>query len=490
MRFGALIEPPDGDAVSTPEGTLDYRDLRAASAAVAAALPPGERVVVWATNELATVLGVVGALGAGVPFVPLNPKLGGQELAHVLADARPAAVLASATAQLPAGLEELARIEPEAAVAAAAAGAAGDDTPDADAIWTREHDDRAPAMVLYTSGTTGPPKGVVLGRGAIARNLEALAGAWAWTRDDVLVHGLPLFHVHGLVLGVLGPLWLGGRVRHLGAFDVHGVADALHGDATMLFGVPTMYHRLAQAAEEDQHVASALRGARLLVSGSAALPAADHDRIERACGQRIVERYGMTETLMITSVRHDGERRAGYVGPPLPGVELRVLDDSGAEVPADDATIGGVVVRSPSLFDGYLHAPEATAEAFQEGWFATGDLGTRTPDGYLRLVGRRTTDLIKSGGYRIGAGEVEAALLTHPGVGEAAVLGLADADLGERIVAWIVPAGDERPDPAALIDHVARALTPHKRPREIRFVESLPRNAMGKVRKRDLDAAG
>jgi acyl-CoA synthetase (AMP-forming)/AMP-acid ligase II len=428
---------------------------------------------VWATGELATVAGVVGALAAGVPFVPLNPKLGTQELAHVVADAEPGAVLAAATAALPEGLAGLARIAP------ALTGA-----PDRGPL--PDHPDERPAVVMYTSGTTGPPRGVVLSRGAIARNLDALADAWAWTGADVLAHALPLFHVHGLVLGVLGPLRLGGRVRHLGAFDPAAAAAALAGDATMLFGVPTMYHRLAEAAERHPRIAAGLRAARLLVSGSAALPAADHDRIERASGQRIVERYGMTETLMITSVRHDGERRAGYVGRPLPGIELRVVDDAGLPVPADDATIGGVEVRGASMFDGYLNAPEATAQAFRgAGWFATGDLGALAPDGYLRLVGRASTDLIKSGGYRIGAGEVESALLTHSSVGEAAVLGLPDDDLGERIVAWVVANG-EPPEPAALIDHVAGALTPHKRPREIRFVDALPRNAMGKVRKREL----
>ena len=477
MRFPALEEPGDREAVTTPEGSLSYRELRDAAAGVAAALPPAtERVALWATSELATVAGVMGALAAGIPFVPLNPKLGEHELAHVLADARPGAVLAANTAELPAALGDLPRVAP-----GAARSGSGDGVP--------ARPDEAPAAILYTSGTTGPPKGVVLSRGAIARNLDALADAWAWTGDDVLAHALPLFHVHGLVLGILGPLRLGGTVRHLGVFDAARVAAALAGGATMLFGVPTMYHRLAEASERDGGVAAALRGARLLVSGSAPLAAADHDRIERACGQQVVERYGMTETLMITSVRHDGERRAGYVGAPLPGVDVRVLDDAGAEVPADDATIGGVEVRSASLFDGYLDAPEATAEVLRDGWFATGDLGTRTPDGYLRLVGRRSTDLIKSGGYRIGAGEIESALLMHPAVGEAAVLGVPDDDLGERIVAWIVPAGDT-PAERELIDHVAAALTPHKRPREVRFVDSLPRNAMGKVRKRDLVADG
>jgi malonyl-CoA/methylmalonyl-CoA synthetase len=473
MRLAALDAPGDGPAVTMPEGSLSGWELRAAAGAVARELAGAERVAVWATSELATVAGVLGALTAGVPFVPLNPKLGTQELAHVLADAEPDAVLAASAAALPDGLGRIERIAPSL-------------TGQPDPGPLPEHPDERPALVMYTSGTTGPPKGVVLSRGAIARNLDALAGAWAWTGADVLAHALPLFHVHGLVLGVLGPLRLGGRVRHLGGFDPAEAAAALAGDATMLFGVPTMYHRLADAAERDPQVAAGLRAARLLVSGSAALPAADHDRIERASGQRIVERYGMTETLMITSVRHDGERRAGYVGRPLPGIELRVVDDAGLPVPADDATIGGVEVRGASMFDGYLNAPRATAQAFRDGgWFATGDLGALAPDGYLRLVGRASTDLIKSGGHRIGAGEVESALLTHASVGEAAVLGLPDDDLGERIVAWVVANG-EPPEPDALIDHVAGALTPHKRPREIRFVDALPRNAMGKVRKREL----
>jgi malonyl-CoA/methylmalonyl-CoA synthetase len=475
MLFPALSNPPEREAVRTQEGALTYRQLRDAAASVATELPRGERVAVWATPSLAMVVGALGALAAGAPLIPLNPKSGARELEHVVGDARPAAVVAPAGAELP---EALAGLPPVAAGAAPAG-----------APWPDEPDETTAAIVMYTSGTTGPAKGVVLSRRAIARNLDALADAWAWTGADVLVHALPLFHVHGFVLGILGPLRLGGRVRHLGAFDPRRVAAALDDGGTMLFGVPTMYHRLAEAAENDPGVASALRGARLLVSGSAPLPAADHDRIERACGQRIVERYGMTETLMITAVRSDGERRAGYVGRPLPGVEVRVVDDDGAAVPADDATIGGVLVRGPSLLDGYLNQPEATADAFRDGWFDTGDLGTLSPDGYLRLVGRRSTDMIKSGGYRIGAGEIESALLAFPGVAEAAVLGLPDPDLGERIVAWVVPSRGERPDANSLVDHVASVLTPHKRPREVRFVESLPRNAMGKVQKRDLLAS-
>jgi malonyl-CoA/methylmalonyl-CoA synthetase len=257
----------------------------------------------------------------------------------------------------------------------------------------------------------------------------------------------------------------------------------------MVFGVPTMYHRLAADAEGDDAIAAALRKARLLVSGSAALPAVEHERIERLSGQRIVERYGMSETLMNTSIRADGDRRAGYVGPPLEGVEIRLLDDAGEPIEAaDDETIGEIAVRGPNLFLEYLNRPDATAEAVVDGWFRTGDLATRGPDGYIRIVGRRATDLIKSGGYKIGAGEIEGALLEHPGVREAAVTGEPDPDLGERIVAWIVPSEGASPSTDELADHVASLLTPHKRPRVVHLLDDLPRNEMGKVQKARLEA--
>jgi malonyl-CoA/methylmalonyl-CoA synthetase len=249
----------------------------------------------------------------------------------------------------------------------------------------------------------------------------------------------------------------------------------------MLFGVPTMYHRLGREAESDPSIVEGLRAARLLVSGSAPLPAPEFARIERLSGQRIAERYGLTETLMNTAVRADGERRPGYVGRPLGGVDLRLVADDGSDLDvADDETIGEVAVRGPNLFSGYLDRPDATAEAMRDGWFFTGDLATRAADGYIRIVGRRSTDLIKTGGFKVGAGEIEVALLEHPGVLEAAVTGAPDPDLGERIVAWVVADGAAPPE-RELVDHVAGRLAPHKRPREVRFVSELPRNAMGKV---------
>jgi malonyl-CoA/methylmalonyl-CoA synthetase len=451
MLLRGLEEPDGREAVRVGDAALTYAELHAAAGAVAERIAGMTRVAVWAESRLQTVVAVVGALAAGVPIVPINPKVGEREREHILSDSAPDAMLDDVDL---AGRGE----------------------------WPDEPDAEAPAIVVYTSGTTGPPKGVVLPRRALATNLDALAGAWEWTGEDVVAHALPLFHVHGLILGVLGPLRRGGAAWHLGRFSPEAAAEALGGRATMLFGVPTMYHRLA-----DSDAAAGLGAARLLVSGSAALPAADHARIERACGQKIVERYGMTETLMNTAIRADGERRPGTVGPPLDGVELRLVDDDGHALDAaDDETVGEIQVRGPNLFLSYLNRPDATGEAMRDGWFATGDMATRAQDGYIRIVGRRATDLIKSGGYKIGAGEIENALLEHPGVAEAAVTGEPDDDLGERIVAWIVPEGDARPGERELADHVSRLLTPHKRPREVRYLDELPRNAMGKVTKATL----
>ncbi|WP_328612287.1 acyl-CoA synthetase [Amycolatopsis sp. NBC_00345] len=467
--FPAITTGSDTEALRFGELALSYTQLGAVAGALARELP-GDRVAVWATSTLHTSVAVVAALLAGVPAVPVNPKIGERELAHILADSKPALVLAEPGAELPAGLAGLPRL---------------DVTLEGDGpVPTAEPDPEAPALIVYTSGTTGPPKGVVLPRRAISSTLDALEDAWEWSAEDVLVHALPLFHVHGLILGILGPLRRGGSVRHLGRFSTEGVARELANGATMMFGVPTMYHRIAEAVATDSDLSTALRGARLLVSGSAALPVHDHQRITAATGQQVVERYGMTETLMNTSVRADGERKPGTVGVPLAGVDLRLVDDAGAEI-TDLETVGEIQVRGPNLFTEYLNRPDATAAALDGGWFRTGDMATRDADGYVKIVGRKATDLIKSGGYKIGAGEIENALLEHPGVAEAAVTGEPDDDLGERIVAWVVPDG-ERPSAEELAGHVAKLLAPHKRPRVVRYLEALPRNDMGKVMKRAL----
>ncbi|MFJ2292514.1 acyl-CoA synthetase [Streptomyces sp. NPDC087894] len=474
--FPALAEGSTRPALTFGERTLSYGELAASAGSLAARLGQVPGVAVWATPTLETAVGVVAALLAGVPAIPLNPKVGERELAHIVSDSRPPLVLAGRRDELPHALAGLSRIDIEATAAT-----------DHQRTWQEPAPDH-PALIVYTSGTTGPPKGVVLPRRALVATLDALEDAWQWTSEDVLVHGLPLFHVHGLILGVLGPLRRGGTVRHLGRFSTEGVTKELSSGATMLFGVPTMYHRIAEQLPEDPLLAAALAGARLLVSGSAALQARDQERIRTATGRAVIERYGMTETLMNTSVRADGEPRAATVGVPLRGVELRLVDETGGELPDGPDQVGEIQVRGPNLFLEYLNRPDATAEAFTEdGFFRTGDVAVREPDGYVRIVGRKATDLIKSGGYKIGAGEIENVLMDHPDVRDAAVTGAPDPDLGERIVAWIVPEDPERPPTEKeLADHVAAQLAPHKRPRVVHHLAELPRNDMGKIMKKAL----
>jgi malonyl-CoA/methylmalonyl-CoA synthetase len=345
-----LQQSTAAEAIRFGQRSVTYRKLHGVTAALARRVSDARRVAIWAQPELETCVAMVAVLAAGVPAVPINSRLGTRELQHLVSDATPDLVLTAPEAMLPEALRAIPRLVVDLQ-------AEGGSMPP-------EPDPESPALIVYTSGTTGPPKGVVLPRRALAADIDALALAWRWTAQDVLVHALPLFHVHGLVLGVLGPLRLGGALRHLGSFSVDGVARELGGSATMLFGVPTMYHRLAAAAEQDPQVAAALSRARLLVSGSAALSVSDHQRIVAATGQHVVQRYGMTESLITCAVRVDGPRKPGTVGPPLDPVALRLVDDHGRILEVPDAdTIGEIEVAGPTLFLGYLNRPDATAEA-------------------------------------------------------------------------------------------------------------------------------
>lgn len=467
--FPRLADPDDGVAVTVGERSLSYRQLSGAASALAAALEGVGRAVIVADPTLETVVGVLAALAAGAAVVPVSAKAGLREMEHMLADSQPEVLLAAPGAAVPVPLAHLRRIDVDVELHGSG--------PLPDGLGAEDV-----AFILYTSGTTGLPKGVMIPRRAVESNLDAIGDAWAWTGDDRLTHALPLFHVHGLVLGTLGPLRRGGSLTLIEKFSPEAVAEALDRGATMLFAVPTMYRRLAQAAEADSAIARSLARARILVSGSAALPAVEHERFERLTGQRIVERYGMTETLMNIAVRADGERRAGFVGRAVPGVEIRLVSDSGEVlVGCDPDIIGEIQVRGDNLFVGYLNRPDATAASYQDDWFRTGDIGSQAADGYYRIVGRRATDLIKTGGYRIGAGEIEGALLEHPAVSEVAVAGRPDEDLGERIVAWVVLESGATATAEDLTKHVATLLSAHKRPRDVHFVNDLPRNDMGKV---------
>ena len=446
------------DAIRVGDDAVSAERLLACAAAVADEVRGARVVAVHATPTLETVVAMVGTLLAGAAVVPLPPDSGPAETQHILRDSGASLMLTGSGEHppttlpvTPVGLRKTAAYKP---------GEAGP---------------AEPAMIMYTSGTTGAPKGVVLSHGAIEAGLDALAEAWDWTPDDLLVHGLPLFHVHGLLLGVFGPLRIGSRLHHTVRPRPESYAAA---GGTLYFGVPTVWSRVCAAPD----LAAQLSGARLLVSGSAALPVPVFERLAELTGHRSVERYGMTETLITLSSRADGERRPGHVGLPVRGVSTRVVDDEGRDLSADGESIGELLVRGPMLFDGYLNQPGMTAQLLDaDGWFRTGDIAVVAPDGWHRIVGRRSTDMIKSGGYRIGAGEVEDALLAHPSVREAAVVGTPHDDLGEQVTAYVVGDGVTA---AELIDFVARTLSAHKRPREIRFVEALPRNAMGKVQKK------
>ncbi|MGV0806164.1 acyl-CoA synthetase [Mycolicibacterium setense] len=446
------------DAVSIDGAVLSRSDLVGAATSVAERVAVARRVAVLATPTPTTVLAIIGCLIAGVPVVPIPADVGAAERRHILTDSGAQAWLG----ELPEEADGLPHIPVRVHARS----------------WHRYPEPRpdATAIIMYTSGTTGAPKGVPISRKAIADDIDALAEAWQWTASDTLVHGLPLFHVHGLVLGLLGSLRIGNRFIHTGKPTPAAYAQA---QGTLYFGVPTVWSRVVK----DLDSALALSTARLLVSGSAPLPVPVFDELVRLTGHAPVERYGSTESLITLSTRVDGERRPGWVGLPLAGVQTRLVDEAGAPVPHDGETIGQLQIKGPMVFGGYLNRPDATADAFDsDGWYRTGDVAVIDADGMHRIVGRESVDLIKSGGYRIGAGEIEAALLGHDGVDEVAVVGMPDDDLGQRIVAFVVG----NTDPEALIDFVAQQLSAHKRPREVRLVDSLPRNAMGKVMKKEL----
>ncbi|MBI1365159.1 MAG: AMP-binding protein [Alphaproteobacteria bacterium] len=478
-RADAPAFAPPGRPVVT-YGALDELAARIAAVLIDAGLEPGERVLAQVDKSVEAVALYLGALRAGGVFTPLNTAYTANEVAFFLKDARPRAffcrpgtkdALAGAAAQAGASLVEAFSSEPENAFRRRVAG-----TAPLGGVAARDASDLA--SILYTSGTTGRSKGAMLSHGALAANARALCEVWGLRESDVLLHALPVFHIHGLFVALHTAFLNASKVIFLDRFDPAELRRHL-GEATILMGVPTFYTRLLDdglTREECAHM-------RLFISGSAPLTEEASNAFEARTGFRILERYGMSEAGIIASNPLEGERIPGSVGYALPGVEIRIADDSGKALPRGQA--GSVEIRGASLFSGYWGLPEKTAEEMRpDGFFITGDVGTMAQDGRLRLVGR-AKDLIISGGYNIYPKEIEAVLDAVPGVRESAVIGAPHADLGEGVVAVLV--AERAPvDEAALKSALDATLARFKHPRRFYWEKELPRNAMGKVQKAQL----
>jgi malonyl-CoA/methylmalonyl-CoA synthetase len=463
------LGPPGGPVETLSFGQVAARSTRMAHVLARRGLRPGDRLVVQLANRLELLDLFLACLKLGAIFVPVNVLYREREVGHVVGDAEPVAVVTTPDRAplVPAGtpawhVDEL---------TAEAGGIADPSSPDSDGAPR----DDSPAAIVYTSGTTGRAKGAVLTHGNLAANARTLVDAWHITAEDRYLAVLPLFHVHGLGNGVCSWLASGCRMRLVERFE-HDKAEALFDSfrPTLFFGVPTIYVRLLDLPDEAARRIG--ERARLFVSGSAPLPATVFEAFRSKFGHAILERYGMTETLMTIGNPYDGERRPGTVGRPLPGVEMRIAGADGRE--ATDGETGELRLRGPAVFGGYWRQPEATAAAFVDGWFRTGDLGARSADGYVTLRGR-ASDLVISGGFNVYPREIEELLLERAGVREAAVLGVPDERRGEVPVAFF--SGEA--DPAALEATCRRQLASFKVPRAFLRVDALPRNAMGKVDK-------
>ena len=461
------------DALGTPVtltfGDLEIRSNRLAAALQARGLAGGDRLACFLANRVEVIDLWLACTKLGVIVVPINVLYRERELRHIVADAEPKAVVLSAEhASL--FSEETPCWDIDALNAAAAA--CSEATRPASRCNAA-----SPAALVYTSGTTGASKGAVLTHGNFASNARALMASWRIDQHDRYLAALPLFHVHGLGNGVHCWLGSGCHMKLVERFDsARAVGWFTSYRPTLFFGVPTMYVRLLEVPDAAAHTIG--MGMRLFVSGSAPLPASVLEAFEGRYGHTILERYGMTETLMNASNPYAGERRAGTVGPALPGVSIRIGDEAGNEVP--DGTAGELRVRGPNVCDGYWRRPDATKDAFMDGWFRTGDIGVRSPDGYITLQGRRS-DLIISGGFNIYPREIEELLTEQPGVREAAVVGVPDRVRGEIPVAYLVT--DTPYDPESIEQTLRAQLASFKVPRAFVRVDSLPRTALGKVQK-------
>ncbi len=476
-RPGPLIAMADDTAMSGVQFLSMIH--RAAGALRAQGVRAGDRVAmqVAKTPEALAVYGAT--VAAGAVFLPLNTAYTAAEVDYFVGDAAPSLLLVD-----PARAEALAPVADAHGARLLTLDVAGrgtfrdlcDAQSDAFVVEGRSDDDLA--ALLYTSGTTGRSKGAMLTHGNLLSNAQALACEWRFTRDDVLLHALPIFHTHGLFVATNVALIGGASMRFLPGFDLDAILRLLP-QATVLMGVPTFYTRLLDAPSFDRTLCARMR---LFVSGSAPLLAETHIAFEARTGHRILERYGMTETNMNTSNPYDGDRRAGTVGPPLTGVEVTVADPAtGASLPAGET--GSVEVRGPNVFKGYWRMPDKTREEFRDsGFFITGDLGCFSDDGYLTLIGRQK-DLIITGGFNVYPKEVELLLDEQPGVLESAVIGIPHPDFGEAVVALLVAQPGIALDLVAIDAVLRENLARYKQPKSLEILAELPRNTMGKVQK-------
>ncbi|MEA5623940.1 acyl-CoA synthetase [Nostoc sp. UHCC 0251] len=475
-------------AIATTDGVFTYRDLLHASSQIATSLlqnaedlqekrvafliPPGFEYV-------ATQWGIWRAGGIAVPLCVSHPR---PELEYVITNSGASIIVAHPN------FEDILRsLPPQASLAQEhnLRFILTSETLPSNISRLPEVDITRRALILYTSGTTGKPKGVVTTHQNIQAQVTSLTTAWEWTSDDRILHILPLHHIHGIVNVLTCALWAGAECHMLSKFDAQTVWNRIcDGDLTLFMAVPTIYVKLIAAwdasKERQKSMSEGCAKMRLMVSGSAALPVQVLEKWQSISGHFLLERYGMTEIGMALSNPLHGERLSGYVGKPLPEVEVRLVDENGELVPA--GTPGEIQVKGPGVFLEYWQNPQATAKAFQDGWFCTGDTAVVENDNY-RILGRMSVDIIKTGGYKVSALEIEEVLRSHPDIQECAVVGVADIEWGERVCAALVLQGSQPLTLEAFRSWAKERLAVYKVPTQILIVEELPRNAMGKVTK-------
>jgi malonyl-CoA/methylmalonyl-CoA synthetase len=486
------LEAPHRESVVDAEGSLSYQQLLERTQYVAMRLArqagwsPGDRVGLFLPRHRDSAALLLGVFRAGGIATPFSVRGTAREIAHQIVDAGISHVLVD-NAFLPVLTDAMALTSERGMTPQWSLGRSMLEPISGSPPTEPEAD--APALILYTSGTTGLPKGVVHTHASLAAQVEVLYRAWDWNADDRLLHVLPLHHIHGLVNGLLGSLWGGAQLRLMETFTPADIWNAFaEENVSVFYAVPTIYHQLADAWERQdpstrERWSKGARGLRLMVSGSAALPARMWNRWREITGQALLERYGMTEIGMAISNPMRGERRPGTVGMPLPGFQVRIVSEEGTDVA--DGMPGEIWVRGPALFREYWNQPDATRASFRDGFFRTGDVA-ESRNGYICIRGRASVDILKSAGYKLSALEIEEVLREHPAIREVAVIGVPDAEWGEIVTACVMIQPEQSLTLEQLREWCRDKLASYKLPRRLKIHQELPRNAMGKVVKSEL----